>query len=37
VIEREKSVETVGKLGFIQESRLIGEKNSNTTRYGVYY
>jgi dTDP-glucose pyrophosphorylase len=35
-MEREKSVETVENLGFNQESRLIGEKISNTTRYGVY-
>jgi hypothetical protein len=35
-MEREKSVETVENLGFTRESRLIGKKISNTTRYGVY-
>jgi hypothetical protein len=35
-MQREKSVETVENLGFTPESRLIGEKISNTTRYGVY-
>jgi dTDP-glucose pyrophosphorylase len=35
-MQRGKSVETVENLGFSQESRLIGEKVSNTTRYGVY-
>jgi hypothetical protein len=35
-MQREKSVETVENLGFKQESRLIGQKISNTTRYGVY-
>jgi hypothetical protein len=35
-MQREKSVETVENLGFNQESRLIGQKNFNTTRCGVY-
>jgi hypothetical protein len=35
-MQREKSVETVENLGFKQESRLIGQKISSTTRYGVY-
>ncbi len=35
-MQREKSVETVENLGFTRESRLIGEKISDTTRCGVY-